>query len=844
MRRRRASFVALAFAVVAAACNSSPTEVDPTKPPGATSGPTTATTGDDAEVRVALEDAGVTIIDDPATAPPMTSLQLWDWQVENMQLELEAGGGYLGTQLDDLTGAIGGMPFSYLLAGWMDSAVTPTAAAAGEMMGGQPLDEASSLGYPTAVLVLFVADALQAAVDDQPVALPTGMFASVAQSGVCSTLAGWVNRALDFVFNALKVDVDGSGFFSWLGVVWNAAVDLARDAVVGVIETLTAPVVSLIQDALAVVGTLSMAGSLLSRWFIDVEPSNRAFSLPVGDEPTREETFTATVDTKIDFEWDEYIVDCARVANLELPDPSSAVGSAVRWETTGFPRFGTLTDSDDEIDANNQATLEWQSAREETREGDTRTGWVWAHATVVNDEFENVKSMVWSWISGKISGIPFEEQVKQGIAALIEPIFDRIVKLVEFRGQGGVAVVHHVPEAPNTATVTILNPNNGCEMETVDEVVIDPESVGAVLGDGVNDALPYLVRVTGISPDEAEGAVLKVYAESRAELQAYIDLGVDRVIESAIEPVAVGGGRRGDDGTWFLEGTVPLGEDGEELIDYVMWAWVDLPNGGQSEDFRLPFTYGSPGESSNGDNCLDAGEVDIGFSYLEQRYNLWVMADARDGGTAHVDEHEVNVVSIDADPTMPSTIRIDRGEPQAIDPIGLDGFTRPPLTAEATEGAATAAAQASLEFATTISSSRVRITGLYTAVQTGNAPGDSEARTLAVAASGVLFTFTDGPMDVAVAWNCEVELGLMVLENRERTEVLIDNNADECAGRYEGTLQPDTVYQLLASVGRFEAFFARDGEVIDAAGNLLRGDAAAYNNTSSGDFRLDLTPAG
>ena len=52
------------------------------------------------------------------------------------------------------------------------------------------------------------------------------------------------------------------------------------------------------------------------------------------------------VDTKIDFEWDDYIVDCARVANLKLPDPSTAAGSEVRWETIGFPQFGTIADSD------------------------------------------------------------------------------------------------------------------------------------------------------------------------------------------------------------------------------------------------------------------------------------------------------------------------------------------------------------------------------------------------------------------------------------------------------------------------------------------------------------------
>lgn len=389
--------------------------------------------------------AGVTIVDDPASAPVMSGIQVSTWQLETMEFELEGGGGYVGSQLDRVTGAPGGLPISYLLAGWMDSGVTANAEAAADLMGDQRWEVAPSLAFPNAVLVLFVADAMQELVSQEAL-VPGVVQVSTAQSGVCSTLAGWVKSALDFIFNSLKVDVEGSGFFSWLGVIWNAAVDLARATVEGVVETLTRPVISLIQDALAVVGAVSMAGSLLSRWWIDVEPSTQSFPLPTGDEPPREEVFTARVDTKIDFAWDDYIVDCARVANLDLPDPSDAQGSAVSWDTIGFPKFGSVTDSDDEINSDNEATLEWESAREESNEGDTRVEYVWAHATVVNDQYENLKSMVWGWISGKISGIPFEEEVEQGIQALLEPVFDRFVELVEFRGQGATVIIYHLEE--------------------------------------------------------------------------------------------------------------------------------------------------------------------------------------------------------------------------------------------------------------------------------------------------------------------------------------------------------------------------------------------------------------
>lgn len=153
--------------------------------------------GSSAGLPDALRTAGIRVIATPGETDSGTGLELWAWQEENLAREIDAGGGYLGTQLDELVGSPGGLPFSYLLAGWLSAAPTPTAVAAASLMGEQPWEQAPSLVFPTAVLTLFVADAIAA--KGGTTEAPNRALAVFAPAvGVCSVLSGWVNQTLDF----------------------------------------------------------------------------------------------------------------------------------------------------------------------------------------------------------------------------------------------------------------------------------------------------------------------------------------------------------------------------------------------------------------------------------------------------------------------------------------------------------------------------------------------------------------------------------------------------------------------------------------------------------------------
>ena len=470
VRPRRVLALLCSFVLLASACGG-----DDPAPIGS---------GSSAGLRDALDAAGIRIIDDPVDSTG--GLELWSYQVDNMEREIDDGSGYLGQQLDDLVGAPGGMPFSYLVAGWLDSTPTPAAEEALELIGEQPWEQAPAIVFPTAVLMLFVADGVQATGAVDGTAMATGQLASFAQSGVCSTLAGWVNSALDFIFDSLKVEIEGDGgFFDWLGIIWNAAVDLVQGIVEGLIEVLTAPIVDLIATGLGIIGTLSMVASLLQPWNLDLEPSNPVTRFALFGEPNVQESVVATADPGYEFEWPGYIEDCASVAGFSLPNPTEATGSEIDWFEKGFPELGSVTELDQVLDADNMATLDWVTAREESDEGDENEGLVSITARVRLEQIEQLKSMLTTLLTNQIPSGPFAGLVASVFSALTEPIFDALADLIQIKGTTSVVVIYH--DEPEETTST-LGGAAGClvgrwSVNGVDAAAIYGESLGIAAGE-------------------------------------------------------------------------------------------------------------------------------------------------------------------------------------------------------------------------------------------------------------------------------------------------------------------------------------------------------------------------
>ena len=109
--------------------------------------------------------------------------------------------------------------------------------------------------------------------------------------------------------------------------------------------------------------------------------------------------------------------------------------------------------------------------------------------------------------------------------------------------------------------VTLLDPVSEQELTAATVVAID-----GVEDDGQPDGAPWLVRVDGMTKEEAEKAILHVT--------------IDGV---AADPVAVADGTSNDKDQWTVSGTVALGYDLTEEKTVGFHAWVELPDEGKSE---------------------------------------------------------------------------------------------------------------------------------------------------------------------------------------------------------------------------------------------------------------------
>ena len=423
--RRRVGVATLALAVVATACGDGDDPADATSAQTVATAPSSDVTADDPAAGVdlteAFEAAGITIIDDPAVVVDVDGFQLWSFQVENMQREIAVGDGLFGAELDRAVGAPSGMPFSYLVAGWITGAGTPAAAAAAEIMGEQPWDFAPSVIFPNSVLVLMVADSLRAdgvigrRAMGSPTVLADGALLDVnlertseivAQEGACSRLQNWVDGLIKRIFNGLKIDVAGDEWYAWAARIWNAAVNWAEGKVRWAIKKVTDAILAPIRAALAGIGSVSMVVTHLKLWTAEIVVMTGGAELAQGGATEELELAFVRVDTGLPNPWPDIVQDCATVAGASLPDPSKTTGSKVEWEfVNAQPTFladsAHAVEADSLIGADNTATLLWGPGRDDPGLG--FPGHLYLTVSVEKNQIEKLKKLLVEFFTDAIS---------------------------------------------------------------------------------------------------------------------------------------------------------------------------------------------------------------------------------------------------------------------------------------------------------------------------------------------------------------------------------------------------------------------------------------------------------
>lgn len=450
--------------------------------------------GRGAGVATAFAERGIAVIDDVANDWPEDALMASPASaVAAMQAEVDSGGGLAGFDLDELVPMPeGAVPFSFLIAAWLSETVTSRAEVARAWMP-QTADwsRAQSLWYPRAALLLFVADAMEASISDfgdARASASAGAAASIHSGGIvraaastvpgarqgtlaapCSAVAGFFSRMIDDVFSAVQLPPDFLAKGGVLGAIsgflaslYNSAVALAKQAVLAVIETLTAPILRAIGSAVAIVGLVSH----LSTYVLGI-------SLTVStDRPVlldgREGEWTAFVNANRPLE--PQLTDCLAALGQRPLNKMIQPGSTVTWhrmiptkaDGSVFGRvtllYTTLTST---VDDREVAVLPWLSAKDIESSQPEQIGQLGVRAELPKGDVARLLTAARTLLNQAIADIavqagPLSGQVDAAIKGILAPAIDRIEaeilgtgrSLLMIVGSGVTPFVYREPDPP------------------------------------------------------------------------------------------------------------------------------------------------------------------------------------------------------------------------------------------------------------------------------------------------------------------------------------------------------------------------------------------------------------
>lgn len=457
MRRWRTWFIpCLVLALAAAACSSDGS--------GSSESVAASGAGRSGTVIDALEAAGIPVLAQPSGGDGSRQVRLWEWQVDTMTRQYEAGNGWVGAELDDAVGSIAGAPISYFVAAWVSTFDTANAAAARDLMGEQDWRNAPSIVFPSIVLTLFVDDAVSASVpsddenaggvvDGTTVALAAARTAIVQESGgLCSAVMDFVHDGLQMVFDALQIDSDVP-ILSFFTDLLDAVIDLVGDLLTELVEVLTAPVAAAISAALGVIHLVTMIADIIQPWSVDVEPSEFVTAFSITGAPNNQQRFTATVadplQVAIEIDWPDDVVDCAEVFGVDLPSFGDGYeGTELRWfmRWGDDPVLGSATEVQQSFDAAGEARLDWVTGHEASAEGDEQVGVVVATVVPTITVVDELETYAAALVLGLLpSGTPSEIRglITDLYDSITEPLWESLVELLQPRATTDVRVIHH-----------------------------------------------------------------------------------------------------------------------------------------------------------------------------------------------------------------------------------------------------------------------------------------------------------------------------------------------------------------------------------------------------------------
>lgn len=428
-----------------------------------------------------LKAAGLQLVaDEHAPVDTRKGLVFTQAQAEYLVAEQSRGAGIVGRDLDRLAPMPAGSPtLSYLIAAWIVKAPTPTARAAGALMGKRDWKYAQSIVFPTAVVTMFVADvgnALERTTRPSRSWERPPLQAIRTQADPCMIATTFLAKAIDTVFDTLKLDPKtGSDLpvIGWLVAVWDEAVELMRGIVHAVVDTLTKPAFSALRTAMGILAVVSIIRSYLGtpQLTVDLDPPDLSpgnpYRFAVGDAADIAGTFVARADPKQ--AWPEGLKSCARAVGIDVPEVV-ANGAKVTWTVEEPVPVTHLTSPAVGKVEKNEARLTFVTGREdpETAKGKERIAPSTATATIERKELNELLKLVRGRLQAamddllnKIPVAAIRTAVKGVVASIVNPVLDELEAEIKKQvsgvftvsGSGTVWVAFHQPDDPTATPV-------------------------------------------------------------------------------------------------------------------------------------------------------------------------------------------------------------------------------------------------------------------------------------------------------------------------------------------------------------------------------------------------------
>jgi len=493
------------------------------------------------ELRQQLVDVGVVEVE--LDTPPTGVLDVTSWQLDNMVAEVHGGGGLAGSDLDALAPLPeGSPPVSYLLAAWLARGGTARSdLARGWYHADAAWTEAPLLTFSRAAISLFLADVADLMAnevpplpDDERLGVvdgddPAGWQRPGATGGPCSVVQGFLTGALSSLFEALKVSskFEGGSVLAFIGNaltgLWNFAIDLAANVVGGLVNTLTAPVVSALGVAFAALGVISQVTTLLGKWAL-------RFETPDGTDFVANGAIghLRVVTTGDHTDWPPLLDDCAKAFTGKPLPKLLPVGAPVDWvvghdglDAEGSPLL-IPSDVDQAIPESGPAEMTFSTRDEGQLTGEPVSRIFYVRARVRPGEFAPLRELGDRLVKAAAASItdvipvPEIREIAAGhLAAMVQrvmtPFTDAVGKLNDSFGVHAAAwveVTYHRPP-PSTSPSTTAPPDHGAFCTAVATYIIhNEEIVDEVLYDTGSGAIAtYTPPVLAAAPAEIADAV-------------------------------------------------------------------------------------------------------------------------------------------------------------------------------------------------------------------------------------------------------------------------------------------------------------------------------------------------